>query len=193
MNNAATRNILRMVTPPSQLAVAVSDAREHLSVEVLDDDNLIATYILAAQQSLGLTIGRALVPTSYALDIYTGCAYGIILPMPPVKQVTAVKTRGTDGSLAAIDPSMYQVSITSEGRAVVSLSSPYIWTNYWWPATSASIEYTAGYDTVPASLRAAILLTVSTLYENRSSAASVQSYKVAGIERLVAPFIDPAV
>jgi uncharacterized phiE125 gp8 family phage protein len=187
------RNILRIVTPPTKLAVEVTDAREHLSVEVLDDDNLIATYIQAAQQSLALSIGRALVPTAYALDVYTGCAYGILLPMPPLKTVTAVKTHNTSGIMTAIDPSLYSVTITSEGRGIVSFGSGYAYTNLYWPQPNASIEFTAGYDDVPAALRAAILLTVSTLYENRSSAASAATYKLPGVEALIAPFVDPVV
>jgi uncharacterized phiE125 gp8 family phage protein len=191
---SSPRNLLRIITPPTRLAVAVTDAREHLRVETLDEDNLIATYVQAAQASLALSIGRALVPTAYALDIYTGCAYGmIVLPMPPLKLVTAVKTRGTDGNLAAISSSLYSVSTSSDGRGLVSLSTSYGWTTSWWPQVSASIEFTAGYDTVPASLRAAILLTVGTLYENRSAAASVATYKLPGVEALIAPYIDPVV
>jgi uncharacterized phiE125 gp8 family phage protein len=186
--------LLRMITPPSKLAVSVSDARDHLSVDFLDDDNMIATYIQAAQNALGLSIGRALVPTSYALDLWSWCSSGLVLPMPPLQQVTAIKVRGSDGLLTALDPSNYSVSISSEGRGVVNLIGTYALTTVWYPQTAASIEFTAGYDVLPGGLRAAILLTVGTLYENRSSVAAVQTFKVpGGVDALLAPFIDPVV
>lgn len=183
------RNNLRIVTPPTKLAVSISEARKHMRVEDLDNDDLIYTYVMSAQQSLSMQLGRSLVLTSYALDVYNWHR-DIYLPMPPIRSVSAVKVRGTDGTLATITTSDYTLLLTSEGRG--RLTIPGTWG---WPYTSymqaiASVEYTAGYDVVPAPLRAAILLMAGTLYDNRSDVGSAATYKVPGVENLISTYVD---
>src|SRR6476469_3500470 len=107
------RDNLRIITPPTKPVVSVSDARKHLRVEDLDNDSLIYLYLLAAQQSLSNRLGRSLGITSYALDVYHW-ERDIYLPMPPIRTVSSVKTRGTDGTLAASDISLYTFLNTSE-------------------------------------------------------------------------------
>jgi uncharacterized phiE125 gp8 family phage protein len=111
--------------------------------------------------------------------------------MPPLRSVTAVKAPGTNGTLATVDPSNYTVATTSEGRGVLLTSTAYVWPPYSSGWVSASVEFTAGYDTVPSNLRAAILLVAGTLFENRSGASPVPMTKLPyGIDALVGPLRD---
>jgi uncharacterized phiE125 gp8 family phage protein len=184
------RSILRLVTPPTERAVSLNEARRHLRIEDTDQDDLIRAYIEAAEQSLSY-VGRAFKPASYALDIYGWAGTHIELPMPPLRSVTAVKAPGTNGTLATVDPSNYTVATTSEGRGVLLTSTAYVWPPYSSGWVSASVEFTAGYDTVPSNLRAAILLVAGTLFENRSGASPVPMTKLPyGIDALVGPLRD---
>jgi uncharacterized phiE125 gp8 family phage protein len=90
------RSVLRLVTPPTDRAVNLNEARRHLRIEDTDQDDLIAAYIEAAEQSLSY-IGRALKPATYALDIYGIGSRYIDLPMPPLRAVGSVSTVGSSG------------------------------------------------------------------------------------------------
>jgi uncharacterized phiE125 gp8 family phage protein len=151
------RDILRIVTPASEFAVTVNEAKAHMSVPDSESDDLISAYVQAAEQSLAF-IGRCLKPTSFALDLYDW-RREIELPMPPLRTVTAVKARGTDGTLATLDTASYLVSTTSEGRGIIRMLGTHSWLPLDWGQVALPIEFTAGYDEVPAALRAAILLT----------------------------------
>jgi uncharacterized phiE125 gp8 family phage protein len=192
------RSVLRLVTPPADRAVSLNEARRHLRIEDTDQDDLIAAYIEAAEQSLSY-IGRALKPATYALDIYgigsryidlldiygIGSRY-INLPMPPLRAISSVSTVGSTGTLSVLDPSAYSVMTAAGGQTLVVLASTPAFT---YGSIWATIQYTAGYDVVPSALRAAILLIVGTLYENRSGASPVSMTKLPyGIDSLVGPF-----
>jgi uncharacterized phiE125 gp8 family phage protein len=184
------RNVLRLVTPPTDRAVSLNEARRHMRVEDTDSDDLIAMYLEAAEQSLAY-VGRALKPASYAFDIYGYVPFRIDIPMPPLRSVTAVKTPGGDGALTAVDPANYLIMKTSEGRGRIEMATAYAWPvsafSSGWITTS--VEFTAGYDVVPSGLRAAILLIAGALYDNRSAVAPISLYQMPmGVDALVAPF-----
>jgi uncharacterized phiE125 gp8 family phage protein len=180
------RSVLRLVTPPTDRAVSLNEARRHLRIEDTDQDDLIVAYIEAAEQSLSY-IGRALKPATYALDIYGIGRRHIELPMPPIRAISSVSTVGSAGTLAVLDSSAYTVIPYIGGKIVIDFgSSPPAFTS---GSIWATIQYTAGYDVVPSALRAAILLIVSTLYENHSGASPVPMTKLPyGIDSLVGPF-----
>ena len=78
------RTVLRLVTPPTERAVTVNEARRHLRLDHMDDDDIVVAYLQAAEQSLAY-VGRALKPASYALDIYGYPHPCIEIPMPPLR------------------------------------------------------------------------------------------------------------
>jgi uncharacterized phiE125 gp8 family phage protein len=181
------RSVLRLVTPApaTDRAVSLNEARRHLRIEDTDQDDLIAAYIEAAEQSLSY-IGRALKPATYALDIYGIGRRCINLPMPPLRAISSVSTVGTSGTMSVLDPSAYTVITASGGQTLVMLANPPTFTS---GSICATVQYTAGYDVVPSALRAAILLILGMLYENRSGASPVPMTKLPyGIDSLVGPF-----
>lgn len=189
------RSILRLVTPPTDRAVSLSEARRHMRVEDMESDDLIGMYIEAAEQSLAY-VGRALKTATYALDIYGYVNRAIDLPMPPLRAVTAVRTPDATGVMTIVDPANYSVVKTSEGRGSILTATAYTWPflPYTPGYVSASIEFTAGYDVVPSGLRAAILLIAGALYDNRSAVAPISLYQMPmGVDALVAPFREQVV
>lgn len=181
--------MLRLVTPPADLAVDIDEARRHLRVQDEDsDDALISAYIEAAQQSLAY-LGRAFRPATYALDLcYFGCSW-TRLPMPPLRSVNAILVTDANGDQTALDESLYTVSTSDEGIGSIRLAYGQSWPSSRGDLGSVSIEFDAGYDDVPAALRAAILLIVGSLYENRSAASPVAMTALpGGVDALVAPY-----
>jgi uncharacterized phiE125 gp8 family phage protein len=184
------RSVLRVVTPPTDRAVTLSEARRHMRVEDTDSDDLIAMYVEAAEQSLAY-VGRALKPATYALDLYGHVSRCIDLPMPPLRAVTGITAPGATGSMATVDPANYTLATTSEGRGTILTASGFSWPfpPYSPGYVAATVTFTAGYDVVPSALRAAILLIAGALYDNRAAVAPISLYQMPmGVDALVAPF-----
>jgi uncharacterized phiE125 gp8 family phage protein len=181
------RPALRLVTPPTELAVTVEEARRHMRVEDFESDELILAYLQAAEQSLAY-MGRAFKPATYAFDLY--CWRRIIeLPMPPLRSVTSITTEA-----GTVDPSVYRVTISSEGRGIVQFTGTFPTTIADWGNVAVSVEFEAGYDQVPAAIRAAILLTAESLFENRSEASPIPlTHMPVGVQALVANLSEPCV
>lgn len=186
--------VLRLVTPATERSVSINEARRHCRIEDTASDDLVATYIEAAEQSLA-TVGRALKPATYALDIYWPDHRVLVMPMPPFRAFTAIRVRASDGTLTTVtDTSTYTLLVTSEGRGKVILP-PWsgIGTITGLPQVQTSIEYTAGYDTVPAALRTAIFLMVSSLFDNRSATALGNLYENPMLRKLAEPYQEHVV
>jgi uncharacterized phiE125 gp8 family phage protein len=184
------RSVLRLVTPPTDRAVSLNEARRHLRVEDTDSDDLIAMYVEAAEQSLAY-FGRALKPATYAVDLYGHVFPRIDLPMPPLRSVTGITAPDATGAMATVDTANYTVTKTNEGRGTILTASGFSWPfpPYSPGYVAATVTFTAGYDVVPSALRAAILLIAGTLFENRSGASPVPMTKLPyAIDSLVSPY-----
>jgi uncharacterized phiE125 gp8 family phage protein len=168
------RPLLRVLTPPTVLAVRVSDAKEHLRLGASNnEDQKISRLIKAATGKLSSYTRRALVPASYAVDLWGFPFYHegrIDLPIAPVRAVTAIRTANSDGTFTAVNPLVYALKIGYNGRAFVQLSPGQVWPSVSWGLGNATIELDAGYlaGECPAELQQAILLIVGALYENSS-------------------------
>jgi uncharacterized phiE125 gp8 family phage protein len=182
------RSVLRLVTPPTDRAVSLNEARRHMRVEDTDSDDLIAMYVEAAEQSLAY-VGRALKPATYAVDLYGHVGRCIDLPMPPLRAVTGITAPDATGAMATVDTANYTVTKTSEGRGAVLMAYGWPFPPYSPGYVAATVTFTAGYDVVPSALRAAILLIAGALYDNRAAVAPISLYQMPmGVDALVAPF-----
>jgi uncharacterized phiE125 gp8 family phage protein len=187
------RSVLRLVTPPTDRAVSLNEARRHMRVEDTDSDDLIAMYVEAAEQSLAY-VGRALKPATYAVDLYGHVGHCIDLPMPPLLAVTSIIAPDATGAMATVDTANYTVTKTSEGRGAVLMAYGWPFPPYSPGYVAATVTFTAGYDVVPSALRAAILLIAGALYDNRAAVAPISLYQMPmGVDALVAPFREQVI
>lgn len=162
--------MLKLITPPAALPVTLTEAKAHLRVTHDEEDQLIHTYMAAATARLDGAegyLGRCLLPQTweYTLARFTG---PIRLPLPPCQSIDAITYTDTTGTAVVLDPAAYDVAGlgTGEGAIVYPLDG--------WPATASrpdavKIRFTAGSDTVPEPIHAAILKRVLHLYDNRDS------------------------
>ena len=139
------------------------------------DDDLLNIFIPAAREACENYCGRALAPQglSLVLDRFpdTYDLQSIELPMGPLQTVDSVQYVDTGGATQTLDSAIYNIDSYSS-RIVLADSQT-------WPATAihptaVTIDYVAGYQTpatsptephLPASLRAAVLLTLSHIYD----------------------------
>jgi uncharacterized phiE125 gp8 family phage protein len=161
-------------TEPTQEPISLEETKQHLRVDIEDDDSLILNLIVTARQYAETVTHRALISQTwkYYLDEWPDCDY-IELPFPPLQTVSSVKY--TDYNLTTTTMTVtteYVVETNKEpGRVVLAYGAT-------WPTATLHVTspieiiYTCGYgtpDDVPQSLKSAMLIDLADLYENRES------------------------
>lgn len=181
------RNVLKLVTAPAAI-VSTADAKKHLGVTTSADDTYIDSLIATATAWLDGKdgwLGRALGAQTwdYVLDAFPcGSAKygGIRVPLPPLVSVTSVKyldpTTELEVTVAAGD---YTVDTYNEPGWIIPDAS--------WPTpldtvNAVRVRFIAGYATIPAPIKHAILLTIGGWYKTMFGANQfLSSDKVEGI------------
>jgi len=188
---------LSLVTAPTTEPVTLDEAKAHLRVDGTAEDALITALIQAAREHVESQTGRALITQTWDGTLDSFPARGaIVLPKPPLVSVTSVKHIDAAGAEQTMNPSDYSVEKPAgphaqEGRILLGYGKS-------WPSTrcqsnAVTIRFEAGYgaaDKVPAALKAAMLLAIGDLYQNRERQAlsSMQFYENKSAELLLFPF-----
>lgn len=162
-----------LVTPPAAPIVSLAEAKAHLRIDGSDDDALVIALVAAAEGHFdGWTgvLGRALVTQTWRQDFDAFCR-NLHLPLAPVASITSVTYEDAAGITQTVDSGSYRLLTDDRGpyvRMADGFSAPSLA-----PAPPAvHVTYVAGYGAgsdVPAPIRAAILLQVGDLYENREA------------------------
>jgi len=112
-----------------------------------------------------------------ALDAFPEAGVGIDLDRPPVASITSIKYTDTAGVEQTITSTNYTLSLYGEARRV---NPKYL---YDWPITRDSAEavrilYVTGYTAAPQAVKAAILLLVGHLFENRQAVSELSAEEI---------------
>lgn len=167
---------LKLITAPAEYPVTLEMAKEHLRVIDDDDEALIEMLLGAATRNAERFLGRALIDQTWelVLDGFPTEFDEIKIPLPPLIEVVSVAYDDEDGNEQTLSASVYTVDNASEPGWITSES---------WPSTfdginAVRIRFRAGYiDTtispeaqnVPFDIRAAVLLSLGSLYEHRET------------------------
>lgn len=162
------------------LPVSVSDMKNHLRVDLIDDDTLIETYIYAATAMVENETHRSIVSREHrwTLADFPQTTYQKIrLPRGKTQSVTSIAytsggavttlTGPTSGSPAGTD---YQESLSGEEGGWLMPNQ-----GESWPSVDLDvlepvvITFTAGWTTIPQDINHAIKLIVGHWYENRET------------------------
>jgi uncharacterized phiE125 gp8 family phage protein len=159
----------KVTTAPAAEPVTLSEAKEHLKIDVSDEDTLITNAITAAREWLedhtGLKFYTQTI-TEYWDKFYSDC---LELSAYPVQSVTSVKYIDLDGVEQTINASNYKTDNISRPCRIetgygVNFPSTRLEIN------AVYVEYIAGYgaaDDIPERIKSAIKLLVGLIYENR--------------------------
>lgn len=181
---------LQLVTPPPTLPITLEQAKEHLRIEpdANEEDGLIESFIAAATEFVsgrnGYT-GRVLVQQDWRVYFSEFSLRGLEVPFPPLIRVNSITYLDSSGNEQTLSNSVYIVTKTEP--AFVKLKSGQSWPEVLNQPDSITIHFTAGYATldanspiteytsgIPASIKAAMLLVIGDLYQNREAQALVQ-------------------
>ena len=165
---------LNILTDAASEPISLAEAKDHIRLEIADDDTIVAANITAATLYVEGEIERQLVTATWklTLDGFPTDDSAISLNMPPIQSITSIKYLDTvDGTQQTWDSSLYSLDTTSSpGRVYPSFGETY-------PATraiqnSVEIEFIAGYgigSAVPENLKSAVKLMFAHYYENRDA------------------------
>ena len=172
-----------LVTAAAEEPVTLTEVKQHLRVDIDDDDFYLQDLIAAARQHVEENVlSSALITQTwdYIIDDWPGDV--ITLPKPPLQSVTSVKYTDEDDNELTVSSSDYRVDTDSfPGRIVLKTSAS-------WPTVELKefggvvVRFVAGYGleaAVPPSIKAAIKLIIGDLYENRENTLVAQGITVA--------------
>lgn len=178
-----------VVTPPGPV-VTLAEAKAHLRVSGPAEDALIEGMVAAATQHLDGPAGwlsRALGVQTLEARLDLTCHPSLIrLSFPPIRSVESVTYLDANRAPIVADPSTYELI----GDDVIAIGAP-AWANAYSGREALRVRFSAGYDTIPAPIRAAILLMVGDLYGYRETTSQVAATSVPmslTVEALLGPY-----
>jgi uncharacterized phiE125 gp8 family phage protein len=192
---------IRLITPPAAEPITLTEAKAHLRVDHTEDDALISAIIEASRVYCEQYTGRAFVTQTWEEVIDLFPENEIMIPLPPLQSVTSIKYDDGGGVEQTLSLTEYEVDTVSQPGWVVPATGG-------WPSSvfeginSVRIRFVAGYNpgtdspidlaaNVPQSLKAAILLHVGQLYDQREDivvGTIVNRVPTGGIEHLLRQF-----
>ncbi len=188
-----------LVTAPAEMPVSVAEAKAHLRVGFSTDDTLIGSLIAAATAHLdgwsGI-LGRCIVTQTWSQSYPCWPADGVLrLPFPNVDAASVTLTYlDTLGDVQTVADALYEVIEDARGAYVRlrdAFTAPSLENDRAKPVTAT---FDAGYGdaaATPAALKAAILLMLADLYENREGQMVGVGLDVRPnptVDRLIAPY-----
>jgi uncharacterized phiE125 gp8 family phage protein len=179
-----------LVTAPAVMPVTLSEAKAHLRVDHDDEDTLITALIAAATGHLdGWTgvLGRCIVSQTWRQDM-DGFGDGDI--RLPFADVTAVVVAYTDTANATQTFAGASYHLTADAMSsLIELADGASWPDTAIRPDAVRVTMTVGYSAVPPAIKAAILIHIGQLYENREvSAMSAVAMLPLAHDALVSPY-----
>lgn len=178
----------QQLVAPAIEPMTVADARQHLRVEVSEDDALIAMLIAAARQYAEQLTNTSFITQQWNLVLDAFAGNTIVLEHGPVQSVESITYLDMSGNLQTMPNTDYVGDLSGLlGRVTPKFGRI-------WPVTlpqigAVTVGFTAGYgasaDKVPAGLVQWMKLRIGTLYENREDVVTAKGVNVTPL-----PFVD---
>jgi uncharacterized phiE125 gp8 family phage protein len=178
--------ILRKTVAATASPISLLEASDHLRISDEADDALVTATLAAAVAAVGEMAGRVLAAETWAAS-YPSLSGDLILPKSPVTAVTAIQYYDTSDVLQTATLSDFYV-FTSDDFTTVRPKANAAWPQAMTRADAITVTFTAGYATCPYELKAAAMLMLGHLYENRE--ASVVGASVATLPYGVDPLVS---
>lgn len=200
---------LKVIAPATEEPITLAEAAAHLRVDAYgspatyEDASLISANITAARFLCEGLSGLALAPATYELALGRfpttwdpELQLGISLRMAPVLGIASVTYVDGDGATQTIDAANYTLDNYSLPARLYPAYG-YTWPTARYVPNAVKVQFLAGYSIptaspqdapLPGNLRAAMLLALGHLYENRSNVETVKFEEVPmGVQALLEP------
>lgn len=183
--------MLTVVTQPTVEPVTLAEVKAHCRVAIDDDDAELARFAIAAREYAEQQTDRSIMPTtwewtfdffpSYPRSYLVGMRHGIIPPRQPLLSVESISYLDSAGALVAWDAANYFIRPGTPGK--ISPEPGRYWPTVYSPyqpfpgdadLDAVAIRFVAGWadaDSVPATMKIAILMLAAHWYDNRAAVA----------------------
>lgn len=185
--------ILRCTVPAAVLPVSISDAKGQVRRGEADEDALLDGVLSAAVDLVGRQAGRVLAAETWVMSVPCVASVGgwadLLLPKNPVRSVTSITYfDSADVAQTALLSDFYVYSDTN--RTLIRPKAGKSWPTTMAREDAISVTFVAGYVVLPAPLRAAILLLVGHLFENREAVltGTIATELPLGIREMIDPY-----
>lgn len=186
---------LKQIEGVTTSPVDLASVKDHLRVETTDEDVLLQSYVDAAIAYLEGPYGGGFVLGTQVWEYYLDRFQAeIALPLYPVQSVDEIRYVDDDGqesTLASTDFRTDTVSNPARIRPGYDIT---------WPVTRAlepnavTVQFTAGFDPLPADLRQLVMFLVAHYYEMRSPVLAGASSSVEfTIESILSKYRVPGI
>lgn len=167
---------MKLVTAPVVEPLTLPETKQHLRVDVPDDDALITTWIMVARELCeGFIHGKLITQTwEVQLDAFPSGTTPIKIPVEPLQSVTSVTWADQTNTVTTMTPGTdYLVDVDSEpGRLVLPPNNAWPGATLW-PVSPIKITLVAGFGStelsVPAAYRGGMFMAIGHWYENREA------------------------
>jgi hypothetical protein len=203
---------LRVIAPPAVEPISLDEARQHLRLDSMHDDDLVTQLVTSARSMVEMHLGRVLITQTLLWTMSQDPPSGALplLPMPllvlpvilsapqimnkplelprcPVQSVSGVTHTSMDGTVETLAPTDYTVDLALD-PARLRLH----WATVPRYMQHIQVTFVAGYgpagSDVPAPILAAIKLWLAFLYEQRGDSSDAAGNPPRAIEWLLAPY-----
>ena len=160
---------INVTTAPTETPISVEDVKTHSVIFISDDDAYIETLIGAATAYAENYLGRSLCTQTLTLTLDAFPSV-IDLPRTPVQSVTSISYLDANGDSQAFTD--YQSDLSGTLSHQIKPAPGFNWPDTREVFGAATVVYVAGYGAasdVPQDIKAALLLMVGSLYENREN------------------------
>jgi uncharacterized phiE125 gp8 family phage protein len=165
---------LTLINPPDVEPVTLAEMRAQCRVDADDasENALLAIYITAARMAAEHELQRALIWQTWELRIDAFPIAEIALGKATAASITGVQYVDAAGALQAMSPELYALDASTAPGWLLPADGTS------WPATddvanAVRVQFVAGYgataESVPANVRAWIMVTAATLYAQREA------------------------
>ncbi len=168
----------KQTVAPTSEPITLAEAKAQLRVEsdFTDDDTWINTAITVVREQVEALTNRALMPQTFELAI-DGFSDEIQIPKPPFSSLTSIKYYDEDNVLQTLASSYYLVNDFSE-PAIIARKTDQTYPGTYDRLDAVRIVFVAGYadaSSVPTSIKQAMLMLLTDLYDNRSASTNQAS------------------
>lgn len=152
---------LKVITEPTAEPIELSNVKQFLRIDHMDEDLLISGMISAAREHSETFTRRSLALKKYELTV-NDFRERISLPKPPFVSLDKIIVKDIDGNELIV--SDYLIS----GSEYIDLLIE--WPNVeLYPVDAIKIQYQSGYEELPKPIEQAMLLMISHFYTNRET------------------------
>ena len=184
---------LVVVTAPTVEPLTLAEAKAHLRVTAVDENDLITSYIATARQHLDGQygwMGRAFCSQTwdYKLDAFP-CV--IRPPLSPIQSVTSIKYLDTAGDEQTLATAKYRSDLVTEPARITEAYGE-TWPSTYDVTNAVTVRIVAGWTSaalVPEPIKLAMRLLIAHWYGNREAflEGAVAKDVDAALARLLMP------